>query len=82
MKVVRALAMAAGVAALAACQQEPTAQENQAEMIEEQAENRAENIMDAAENRAENILNAAENEAEALRNDADDGGNAATENRT
>ncbi|HVL78154.1 MAG TPA: hypothetical protein VM346_02595 [Sphingomicrobium sp.] len=81
MKIVRTLGIAVGIAALAACG-EQTAQENQADMIEEQADNRAENIMDAAENRAENIQDAAENRAEELRNDADDNMVNTTENRS
>ncbi len=69
MNIIRTLGIAVGVVALAACGGQ-TPQDNQADMIEQQADNRADNIVDAAENRAENIQDAAENRADEMR-DAD-----------
>jgi hypothetical protein len=83
MKLTTTLAVAVGLAALAACKQSP--QENAAENIEANAENVAENIeanaanlseniQANAENASENVQANAENAADAVRNS----GNAAT----
>ena len=59
MKLITTLAAAAGIAALAACNESP--REERAENIEETAENRAENIEEAAENEAEAVEEGATN---------------------
>ena len=63
MKITTTLALVAGLAALAACKQNP--QQNAAENIEANAENTAENITAVANNEAENIQASAANEAAA-----------------
>lgn len=69
MKIGTTLAIAVGLAALAACNKSP--QENAADNIEANAENVAENIQANAENVAENIQANAENQADAIRNSDD-----------
>lgn len=76
MKTTTALVVAAGLAALAACNQSP--QENAAENIEANADNVSENIEMNAENASENVQANAENAAENVENTAD--GNTATNN--
>ena len=69
MKITTTLAVAVGLAALAACNKSP--QENAAENITDTANNTAENITENAENKADAVKNAAENKAEAVKNAAD-----------
>jgi hypothetical protein len=84
MKLTTTLAVAVGLAALAACRQTP--QENAAENIEANAENVAENIEANAANLSENIQANAENAAENVQANAENaadtvrntGNNAAT----
>jgi cell division septum initiation protein DivIVA len=65
MKITTTLAVAVGLAALAACNKSP--QENAAENITDTANNQAENITDTANNTAENITENAENKADAVK---------------
>jgi len=69
MKITTTLAVAVGLAALAACNKSP--QENAAENITDTTNNTAENITENAENKADAVKNAAENKAEAVKNAAD-----------
>jgi len=69
MKITTTLAVAIGLAALAACNKSP--QENAAENITDTANNTAENITETANNTAENITENAENKADAVKNAAE-----------
>lgn len=64
MRLISTLAVAAGLAALAACNQSP--REERADNIEAAAENEADMIVENAENTAENIEATAENQADAV----------------
>lgn len=78
MKIGTTLAIAVGLAALAACNKSP--QENAADNIEANADNVADNITANAENVAENIQANAENQADAIRNSGDNAASNATTN--
>ena len=69
MKITTTLAVAVGLAALAACNKSPA--NNAAENITETANNTAENITETANNMAENITQNAENKADAIKNAAE-----------
>src|SRR5947209_1229070 len=69
MRLTRTLVVAAGLAALAACNK--NTQNNEASQIEANGENQAENITATANNEAANITNQAENEASAIKNRAE-----------
>ena len=73
-------AVAAGLFALAACNDTPA--ENKAENIEETAENQAENIVEGAENQAESIQETAENQAEAIEEQAENQADAVENSNT
>ena len=69
MKLIYQAAVAAGLLALAACNNTPA--EQAADNIEENGEATAENITDTAENVAENITDTAENKADAVEDAAE-----------
>lgn len=69
MRILPTLAVAAGLAALAACNNSPT--EQRADNIEANAENVADNIEANADNQTDVIENAADNQADAVRNAGD-----------
>jgi len=85
-KISTALAVAAGVFALSACNQSPQEQaadnieanaENTADMIESNTENAADMVEANGQNAAEDVRAAGENAADEVRNDADADGNSA-----
>jgi hypothetical protein len=85
-KISTAVAIALGVAALAACKQSPNEQaadnieanaENTADTIEANAENQADVIQENAENAADQVRAEGENAADATRNGSDADGNSA-----
>ena len=69
MKITTTLAVAFGLAALAACKQSP--QENVADNIEANAENTADNIEANGANVADNVNDNAQNAADAVRNEGE-----------
>src|SRR5689334_16573504 len=69
MKITKTLAVAFGLAALAACNKQ-SPQENAADNIEANGENVAENIQANASNEAAAVKNQAENKADAVRKSA------------
>src|SRR5690348_243119 len=69
MKITKAMVIAAGVVALAACNKK-SPEENQASQVQANAENEASNVTAAGENEASNIMNSAENRANAVKNEA------------
>ena len=86
MKITTTLAVAVGLAALAACNQGANEQkadnieanaENQADTIEANAENVTDNMQANAENAADTVRAEGENAADATRNGADADGNSA-----
>jgi regulator of protease activity HflC (stomatin/prohibitin superfamily) len=86
MKITTTLAVAAGLAALTACNNNPQENkadnieanaENSADLIEANAANAADNLQANAENTADAVRNAGDNTADAVRNSAD---NATTNN--
>ena len=78
MKIIYQAAVAAGLLALAACNNTPA--EQAADNIEENGEAAAENITDTAENVAENITDAAENKADAVEDAAENKADSARAN--
>lgn len=68
MKISKAMAIAVGVVALAACNKK-SPEDNQASQVQANAENQAENVTAAANNEAANIMNKAENKADAVKNE-------------
>jgi hypothetical protein len=78
MRIMTALAVAAGVAALAACNESP--QEQQADNIEANAEMQADNLEEAADNATtEASEESLENQADATREAGDDAAEAVRE---
>ena len=69
MKITTTLMLAAGLTALAACNQSP--KENVADNIEANASNVADNIEANADNTADAVRAAGDNKADAVRADAD-----------
>ena len=73
MKTTTVLAIALGLAGLAACNK--SAQEQTADNIEANAANAADNMQANAENTADQVRNEGEQNADAVRNSADADGN-------